>query len=83
MAQRPFILDSSKIPVTWDASVGDFIMRLLEFDPANRLGYNHIKDIKNHVWLRNLDWMGVKNKSYKSPLKIDKHKEYFRKNIMV
>ena len=34
----------------------DFIRRLLESDPKNRLGYNSIEEIERHPWFSGIDW---------------------------
>jgi serum/glucocorticoid-regulated kinase 1/serum/glucocorticoid-regulated kinase 2 len=34
----------------------DFINKTLQRKPANRLGLNGPKEVKSHVWLKDVDW---------------------------
>ena len=36
-------------------------------NPEKRLGINGIEEVKNHPWLSDLDWKGIKEKAIKSP----------------
>lgn len=37
----------------------DFINKCLQRKPANRLGLNGPNEVKQHVWLRDIDWKAV------------------------
>ena len=37
----------------------DFINKCLQRKPANRLGLNGPNEVKQHVWLRDIDWMSI------------------------
>jgi serine/threonine kinase 32 len=34
----------------------DFVNKLLQRKPQNRLGLNGANEVKNHIWLRDYDW---------------------------
>jgi len=48
----------------------DFINELIKSKPKERLGYNGIRDVKNHPWFKNFDWDSHKNRTMVSPFKI-------------
>ena len=41
----------------------DFVQRLLKRKQKERLGYNGIDEIKNHKWLKDVNWELMKNKN--------------------
>jgi serine/threonine protein kinase len=45
----------------------DFIFRLLERDPSQRLGCNGVEEVKAHPWFNGIDWDKVISKSYEPP----------------
>ena len=45
----------------------DFINKLLQRKPANRLGLNGPNEVKNHQWLRDVDWQALISKEYPAP----------------
>ena len=63
----------------WSENSKDFINRLLQRRPAKRLGYSGIKEIKNHPWLKDIDWDSLKKKKIRSPYIPKEGKEFFDK----
>jgi serine/threonine protein kinase len=51
----------------WSENSKDFINRLLQRRPVKRLGYTGIKELKNHLWLKDLDWDSLKKKKIRAP----------------
>ncbi len=45
----------------------DFINKILQRKPANRLGFNGPTEVKNHMWFNNLDWQKIINKQMQAP----------------
>jgi len=45
----------------------DFINKLLQRKPANRLGLNGPNEVKNHLWLRDVDWQALIAKTTLAP----------------
>lgn len=63
----------------WSENSRDFINKLLQRRPIKRLGYTGIKELKNHIWLKDINWDLLKNKKIKSPFIPKEGKEYFEK----
>ena len=55
------------LPSGWNPSVCDFINRLLQRKPQKRLGFTGIEEIKNHAWLKPVNFEDISNKTYPSP----------------
>lgn len=64
-------LTKNNVPSDWSFEAADFINKCLQIKPANRLGANGPIEIKQHLWLKNLDWEVLIDKHLKSPLNID------------
>ena len=45
----------------------DFINKLLQRKPTNRLGLNGPHEVKNHQWLRDVDWQALIAKTIAAP----------------
>ena len=63
----------------WSENSRDFINKLLQRRPVKRLGYNGIRELKNHIWMKDINWDLLKNKKIKSPFIPKEGKEYFDK----
>ena len=50
------------LPENFSPYLPDFINRLLKRNQVERLGYKSIEEIKNHKWLRGLEWDVIENK---------------------
>lgn len=48
-------LKNNDIPEGWSLEAADFVNRLIQRKPHNRLGSNGIEEIKTHVWLRDIE----------------------------
>jgi len=55
------------IPEGWSIEAADFINRLIQRKPMNRLGQDGPHEIKNHPWLKNYPWDKLYNKELESP----------------
>ncbi len=63
-----------QLPKNWPAQAADFINRvhiylsqLLVRTPAHRLGANGIQELKNHVWMKNVNWSKLAMKQITPP----------------
>ena len=45
----------------------DFINKLIQRKPINRLGLNGAQDCKNHVWLQDFPWEKLNNRELLAP----------------
>ena len=55
------------IPNGWSKQSMEFINSLLQRKPKKRLGYNGINEIKNHEWMKDIDWTLLENKKIEAP----------------
>lgn len=53
------------IPEGWSIEAADFINKLIQRKPANRLGLNGAEEVKQHVWLKDFDWDALLTKKMK------------------
>ena len=71
------IIKFNKIKKGWSENSRDFINKLLQRRPIKRLGYSGIKEIKNHPWLKDINWDLLKKKKIKAPYIPKEGKDYF------
>ena len=57
-----FIIPKDKIPEGWSYDAADFINKLLQRKPANRLGLRSAKEVKEHPWIKKYPWNDLYNK---------------------
>lgn len=54
-------------PSGWSIESIDFVNRLIQRKPENRLGCKGIRDVKGHPWLKRVDWKAMESKTMKAP----------------
>lgn len=69
MLVRQVQLKKSDMPAGWSLESADFINKLLQRNPRERLGNNGPQEIKNHSWLGDVQWRRLLEKSLESPCK--------------
>lgn len=69
-------LKKSDVPKDWSPESVDFINKLLQRNPKERLGTNGPQEVKNHAWLANIEWRKLLEKSLDSPYKPDFENNY-------
>jgi len=57
----------NEVPDGWSLEAADFINRLIQRKPINRLGLNGPAEVKAHPWLRNYPWHKLLNKEIDPP----------------
>lgn len=57
-----FIISKDNIPEGWSFDAADFINKLLQRKPANRLGLRSAKEVKEHPWIKKYPWNDLYNK---------------------
>jgi len=72
-------LEEDDIPYSWSLEAGDFINKLLKRKPKQRLGYNGVKEIKNHFWMRDINWDLLKKKEITAPFIPNPNRENYDK----
>ena len=65
--QSKYRLNKFEVPEGWSFEAADFINKLLQRKPANRLGLNGPEEVKSHIWLKDTDWNEIIEKRVKSP----------------
>ena len=64
-----FIIPKDKIPEGWSYDAADFINKLLQRKPANRLGLRSAQEVKEHPWIKKYPWNDLYNKKIKPTFK--------------
>ena len=72
-------LDKDEVPDDWSDESRDFINLLLQRKPKKRLGYNSVKEIKEHPWMNGIDWELLIQKKIEAPYVPPSYKENFDK----
>ena len=72
-------LKEDDIPDDWSHEAMDFINQLLQRKPKKRLGYNGVNEIKNHVWMKDIDWDLLFKKKIEAPFIPPINKDNFDK----
>lgn len=57
----------TEVPDKWSYESADFINRLIQRKPQQRLGANGVAEVKQHPWLRELNWKKLSDKEIDSP----------------
>ena len=66
-SKNKYRLNKYDLPEGWSFAAADFINKLLQRKPANRLGLNGPEEVKAHIWLKDTDWDEIINKRKTSP----------------
>jgi len=64
-----------EIPVYVPRDAADLIIKLLEVNPAERLGANGIEEVKSHQFFSGVDWNLILKNNRKGPLNVRYQKE--------
>jgi hypothetical protein len=54
--EKQVVLKKADLPEGWSMEAADFINKLIQRKPANRLGLNGPNEVKQHIWLKDVDW---------------------------
>ena len=65
--QDKFRLNKFEVPEGWSFEAADFINKLIQRKPANRLGLNGPDEVKSHIWLKDTDWNAIIEKRVIAP----------------
>ena len=68
-----------EVPDDWSQDAMDFINLLLQRKPKKRLGYNGVKEIMEHSWMKDIDWDKLYLKKIDAPFVPNMNKENFDK----
>ena len=73
-------IEEDEIPDDWTFESADFINKLLLRKAKKRLGANGIIELKNHIWMKDVDWESLINKTIKPPFIPQKSSDNFDRN---
>ena len=60
-------IHQNEIPKNWSTNAADFINRLIQRKPGNRLGKEGPHVLREHPWFNNFDWESLREKRMKAP----------------
>jgi len=60
-------IKKNEVPEGWSLEAADFINRMIQRKPSNRLGLNGPSEVKNHPWLKDFPWDKLMNKQLSPP----------------
>ena len=72
-------VDYDDLPEGFSDNIADFINKLIQRKPKNRLGKNNIDEVLNHTWFGDFDWDNCAKKNLRAPY-IPKSGDNFDKN---
>ena len=72
-------ISREELPEDWGENSREFINSLLQRKPKKRLGYNGVNEIKEHPWMKDIDWDLLYNKKIEAPFIPPIDKENFDK----
>ena len=67
MMSKQVQVKKEQIPKGWSIESADFINRLLQRKPINRLGLRGCMEVKEHLWFKDFDWKGLYLHKLKAP----------------
>ena len=75
MLSKEAVIKNYEIPKTWNIDAADFAnkvkityyTKLLKRSANDRLGRNNINEIKDHPWLKDINWTQLYKKQFPSP----------------
>lgn len=73
---RQVQLRKQDIPEGWSLEAADFVNKLLQRKYTNRLGCNGPHEVRNHAWMRDVDWQKIFKKTVEPPFKPDGVENY-------
>ncbi|CAD8096952.1 unnamed protein product [Paramecium sonneborni] len=77
-------IKKSEIPDNWSLEGADFINRLLQRKPQQRLGFNGSQEIRQHPWFLNFPWQKLSNFELLPPFQPNRTEDNFdQKQILI
>ncbi|CAD8095847.1 unnamed protein product [Paramecium sonneborni] len=77
-------IKKSEIPDNWSIEGADFINRLIQRKPQQRLGFNDSQEIKQHPWFQNFPWQKLQNFELIPPFQPNRTEDNFdQKQILI
>ena len=67
----------NEIPEGWSAESADFVNRLIQRKPVNRMGMNGPEEVKQHPWIKEVNWGRLRDKTLIAPYVPSEDQEHF------
>ena len=67
MLSKEVKIKSNEIPFGWSNEAADFANKLLKRKMKDRLGSGGLKELKEHLWLKGIQWDDILHKEVKTP----------------
>lgn len=67
MLSHEVIIKQNDIPNGWSLEAADFVNKLLARKPQKRLGSSGISELKEHAWLKDMNWDQIYKMEFPSP----------------
>lgn len=67
--ENQVLIAKRDIPEGWSIEAADFVNKLLQRRPVNRLGWAGVEEVKAHAWLRHFPWKDLIEGSLEPPTK--------------
>lgn len=64
MIEKQIQVKKSELPEGWSLDAADFINKLIQNNPLNRLGYYGIYELKKHNWLDQVQWSKIEDRLF-------------------
>ena len=65
--KKQISITKNEIPKGWSLASIDFVNQCIQRKPLNRLGFNGPEEVKEHPFLKDVDWKGLLDKTIKPP----------------
>lgn len=74
-------ISTIEIPPGWSMEGADFINRLIQRKPSERLGCNGISELKSHSWFKGYPWKAVYEKTLEAPFIPPNGENYSKRQV--
>lgn len=81
MLQKQASVQIEDMPAGWSMHAADFINRLLQRKPIQRLGRNGPDEVFAHPWLADVEWTKIRSKQLPAPF-LPSHKDNFDPSVL-
>ena len=78
---RQILVRKQDLPPGWSMEAADFVNKLLERRPKERLGFNGPAEVKSHAWLRGFPWAKLIEKKLPAPFRPDVAENYDERHL--
>ena len=74
-------IKKNDVPRGWSLEAADFVNKMIQRKPQNRLGFEGSDEVKNHPWLRDFPWNDLYERRVRAPFIPPMEDNFDQKNI--